>query len=95
MFSLFLSLRDQAPWNRKEIVLLVVISCIGWVANHYVSLVSLNQSDISSAVGAFAVGFVANVYGRVFKGNVFVVMARSLSDMATSRDTVMPPSPPP
>ncbi|KAI0308916.1 hypothetical protein OF83DRAFT_1180231 [Amylostereum chailletii] len=74
MFSLFLSLRNQAPWNRKEIVLLVVISCIGWVTNHYASLVFPNQSDISSAVGAFAVGFVANVYGRVFKGNAFVVM---------------------
>lgn len=37
-----------------------------------------NQSDISAAVGAFAVGLVSNLYGRFFAGNAFVVMVRSL-----------------
>jgi len=74
MFSLFLSLRNQAPWYRKELAILVTISCVGWVTNHFVSTRFPNQSDISAAVGAFAVGVIANVYGRFFRGNAFAVM---------------------
>ncbi|KDQ51772.1 hypothetical protein JAAARDRAFT_40801 [Jaapia argillacea MUCL 33604] len=74
MYSFFLSLRNQAPWNRRELPLLVAIACIGWVTNHFTGTKFVNQSDISAAVGAFAVGLVANVYGRFFKGNAFVVM---------------------
>ncbi|KAH9058082.1 hypothetical protein EDB87DRAFT_1685728 [Lactarius vividus] len=76
MFALFLSLRNQAPWYRKELVqaVLVAISCVGWVTNHFVSTRFPGQSDITAAVGAFAVGVVANIYGRIFNGNAFVVM---------------------
>ncbi|KAH9049767.1 hypothetical protein EDB83DRAFT_2507273 [Lactarius deliciosus] len=74
MFALFLSLRNQAPWYRKELAVLVAISCVGWVTNHFVSTRFPGQSDISAAVGAFAVGTVANIYGRIFNGNAFVVM---------------------
>ncbi|KAH7886562.1 hypothetical protein F5I97DRAFT_1926861 [Phlebopus sp. FC_14] len=74
MYSLFLSMRLMAPWRKKELILLIAISCIGWVTNHFVSTKFPNQSDISAAVGAFAVGFVSNMYGRFFNGNAFVVM---------------------
>ncbi|KIK99531.1 hypothetical protein PAXRUDRAFT_822693 [Paxillus rubicundulus Ve08.2h10] len=74
MYSLFLSMRLMAPWWKKELILLIAISCIGWVTNHFVSIKFPNQSDISAAVGAFAVGFVSNLYGRFFNGNAFVVM---------------------
>lgn len=73
-YSLFLSLRFGAVVGRRELFLLVAISCIGWVTNHFVGLKFPNQSDISSAVGAFAVGLVSNLYGRFFEGNAFVVM---------------------
>ncbi|KAI0280322.1 hypothetical protein BC826DRAFT_1112266 [Russula brevipes] len=73
-YSLFLSLRNQAPWYRKELAILVAISCLGWVTNHFVSIKFPNQSDISAAVGAFAVGVTANIYGRLFRGNAFAVM---------------------
>ncbi|KII84961.1 hypothetical protein PLICRDRAFT_349447 [Plicaturopsis crispa FD-325 SS-3] len=74
MYSLFLSMRQQAPYNRKELALQVGISCIGWVTNHFAGKKFANQNDISSAVGAFAVGIVSNVYARFFSGNAFVVM---------------------
>jgi uncharacterized membrane protein YjjB (DUF3815 family) len=48
------------------------------VTNHFVGLKFLNQSDISSAVGAFAVGLMSNFYGRFLEGNAFVVMVRFL-----------------
>ena len=51
MFSLFLSLRNQAPWNRKELFMLVIISCIGWVTNHFTGTKFSGQNDISAAVG--------------------------------------------
>jgi len=52
----------------------VTISCVGWVTNHFVGKKFPNQSDISAAVGAFAVGVIANIYGRFFRGNAFAVM---------------------
>jgi uncharacterized membrane protein YjjB (DUF3815 family) len=64
--------------NSDTQFLLVAISCIGWVTNHFVGTKFPNQSDISAAVGAFAVGLVSNLYGRFFEGNAFVVMVRSL-----------------
>ncbi|KAK7002440.1 DUF1212-domain-containing protein [Favolaschia claudopus] len=74
MYSLFLSMRNMAPWRSREMVLLIGISCIGWVTNHFTGLKFKEQSDIIAAVGAFTVGFVANVYGRFFSGNAFVIM---------------------
>ncbi|THG94343.1 hypothetical protein EW145_g8159, partial [Phellinidium pouzarii] len=74
MYSLFLSLRNQAPWKQKELLITVLISCIGWTCNHFSALKFPNRNDISSAIGAFAVGLIANVYGRFFSGNAFVIM---------------------
>ncbi|KAG6808326.1 hypothetical protein H0H93_000259, partial [Arthromyces matolae] len=54
--------------------LLVGIACIGWVTNHFTGIAFGGQNNISSAVGAFAVGIVANLYARFFGGNAFVVM---------------------
>ncbi|KAJ7187258.1 hypothetical protein C8R46DRAFT_1025147 [Mycena filopes] len=74
LFSLFLSMRNQAPWRSREMLLLIGIACIGWVTNHFAGIKFPNQNDISAAVGAFAVGVVANVYARFFSGNAFVIM---------------------
>ncbi|KAJ7607787.1 hypothetical protein DFH06DRAFT_1018404 [Mycena polygramma] len=73
-YSLFLSMRNHAPWRHRDIILLVVISCIGWVTNHFTGIKFVGQTDITAAVGAFAVGTVANVYARFFTGNAFVIM---------------------
>jgi uncharacterized membrane protein YjjB (DUF3815 family) len=73
-YSFFLSLRNQAPIWHMEMPLLVAIACIGWVTNHFAGQHFAGQSDISSAVGAFAVGFVSNVYARLTRGNAFPVM---------------------
>ncbi|KAG6918000.1 hypothetical protein DXG01_017010 [Tephrocybe rancida] len=66
---------EGAPWyQRTPSKLWVGISCVGWVTNHFTGTKFVNQSDISAAVGAFAVGIVANMYARIFRGNAFVVM---------------------
>ncbi|KAG7092611.1 hypothetical protein E1B28_008954 [Marasmius oreades] len=74
LFSLFLTMRNQGPLFRREMLITIIIACIGWVTNHFVATVFVGQADISAAVGAFAVGFIANMYGRFFSGNAFVIM---------------------
>ena len=75
MYSFFLSLRQHAPWNRKELLITVLIACAGWACNHFSALKFENRADISSAIGAFCVGFASNLYGRFFSGNAFIIMA--------------------
>lgn len=77
-FPLFLSMRNFAKWNRKEIILMVLIGCIGRVSNYYTSTKFPNQSDVTAAVGAFAVGFVANLYTKFFGGSPFVIMVAGI-----------------
>ncbi|THU86663.1 DUF1212-domain-containing protein [Dendrothele bispora CBS 962.96] len=74
LFSLSLSMRNQAPFWRKETALLVGVASAGWVVNHFVSQRFTAQSDISAAFGAFTVGIVANMYARFLRGNAFVIM---------------------
>jgi uncharacterized membrane protein YjjB (DUF3815 family) len=53
---------------------MVVISCASYtsnkVANHYI----FDRSDIVSAIGAFTVGILGNVYSRKFGGTAFTSM---------------------
>ncbi|KIJ54220.1 hypothetical protein M422DRAFT_153810 [Sphaerobolus stellatus SS14] len=74
LFSLGLSLRNQAPIWRKEMAIIVIIACAGWAANHFSGNAFKNRPDIQSAIGALTVGVVANLYGRFFYGNAYVVM---------------------
>ncbi|QRW10061.1 pheromone-regulated membrane protein [Ceratobasidium sp. AG-Ba] len=73
-FSLFLSLRNQSPIRRKELIIAVLISCAGWTTNHFATKAFPNRSDITSALGSLAVGLAGNLYGRFFSGTAFVVM---------------------
>jgi len=74
MYSLFLSMRNQSSYKRKELLVTILISCCGWASNHFSGKRFVNRNDISSAIGAFTVGLVANIYARFFSGNAFVVM---------------------
>ncbi|PPQ97452.1 hypothetical protein CVT26_002800 [Gymnopilus dilepis] len=74
MFSFFLSMRNQCPWWRKEMILLVLISSVGWVTNYWTARRFGGQSDIIAGVGSFTVGLISNLYARIFSGNAFVVM---------------------
>jgi len=55
-------------------VVMVVISCCSYatnkVANHYI----FNRSDIVSAIGAFTVGLLGNIYSRKMGGTAFTSM---------------------
>ncbi|KAI9617061.1 hypothetical protein H4Q26_010699 [Puccinia striiformis f. sp. tritici PST-130] len=67
-YALFLAMRQHARLYSKEIWVMVILASGGFTANHFASLAFPNRSDISSALGSFIVGFLANIYGRLFQG---------------------------
>lgn len=53
---------------------MVVISCFSYAANKVADHFIFNRSDVVSAIGAFAVGFLGNVYSRKMGGTAFTSM---------------------
>ncbi|GAA5957197.1 hypothetical protein JCM21900_004677 [Sporobolomyces salmonicolor] len=74
MYLLMLALRNGQPLFRKETILMVFIGSGGFAANFFSGRAFTNRSDISSAIGSFAVGFAGNLYGKFTRGSPFVVM---------------------
>ncbi|KIM31131.1 hypothetical protein M408DRAFT_327422 [Serendipita vermifera MAFF 305830] len=74
MFALLLTLRNQAPFWKKELYIACLFACAGYTANFFASERFVNRKDINSAIGAFVVGVAGNIYGRFNQGNAFVVM---------------------
>jgi len=74
LFSTLSSLSNLQPWRQLDLVVMVAISCISFAANKAANHFIFNRSDIVSAIGAFAVGLLGNVYSRMFGGTAFTVM---------------------
>ncbi|KAJ6628750.1 hypothetical protein B0H10DRAFT_2160730 [Mycena sp. CBHHK59/15] len=74
LFSLLSSLANLQPFRSKQLPVMVVISCAAYaankVANHYI----FNRSDVVSAIGAFTVGLLGNMYSRKMGGTAFTSM---------------------
>ncbi|KAJ7498775.1 hypothetical protein FB451DRAFT_1334402 [Mycena latifolia] len=74
VFSLISSLANLQPYRSKQLPVMVVISCCSYasnkVANHYI----FNRSDVVSAIGAFTVGLLGNIYSRKMGGTAFTSM---------------------
>ncbi|KAK0490848.1 DUF1212-domain-containing protein [Armillaria novae-zelandiae] len=74
VFSLFSSLANLQPLKSKQLPIMVAISCCSYasnkVANHYI----FNRSDVVSAIGAFTVGLLGNIYSRKMGGTAFTSM---------------------
>ncbi|KAF5344133.1 hypothetical protein D9758_008820 [Tetrapyrgos nigripes] len=74
VFSLLSSLANLQPFKSKQLPVMVIISCASYasnkIANHYI----FNRSDVVSAIGAFTVGVLGNVYSRKMGGTAFTSM---------------------
>lgn len=74
IFSTLSSLANLQPFKSKQLPVMVFISCCSYtsnrIANHYI----FNRSDIVSAIGAFTVGLLGNVYSRKMGGTAFTSM---------------------
>lgn len=78
-YALVLSLRNQQPLFAKELPVMVLIACAGWAVNHFSAYAFGGRSDIVSALGAFTVGILGNIYGRFFSnGASFPVMVTGI-----------------
>ena len=76
-YATSLAIRNQAKVTRKEFPVMIMIACGGWAVNHFSATATAlkNRQDVTAALGSFAVGLLANFYGRVFDGRSFVVAA--------------------
>lgn len=73
VFSILSSLNNEQPIN-WDLVVMVVISCAAYAANKVADHFIFNRSDVVSAIGAFVVGFLGNVYSRKMGGTAFTSM---------------------
>ncbi|KAF2137475.1 uncharacterized protein K452DRAFT_235726 [Aplosporella prunicola CBS 121167] len=62
-FTLCLCVINQAKW--KQVPVMVVISFVGYIVNHFSSLHFTGNTQISSTLGALAIGAMANLYSRL------------------------------
>jgi uncharacterized membrane protein YjjB (DUF3815 family) len=53
---------------------MIVISCISFSANNTANHFIFNRSNVVSAIDAFALGFLGNVYSCRFGGATFMAM---------------------
>ncbi|CAA7259888.1 unnamed protein product [Cyclocybe aegerita] len=74
LFSTLSSLANLQPFRSKQLPVMVIISCFSYasnrIANHYI----FNRSDVVSAIGAFTVGLLGNIYSRRMGGTAFTSM---------------------
>lgn len=74
VFSLLSSLGNLQPLRSRELPVMVIISCASYasnkIANHYI----FNRSDVVSAIGAFTIGLLGNIYSRKMGGTAFTSM---------------------
>ena len=52
---------------------MTLIAAAGWCSNHFAATAFPNRSDMTSAIGAFVVGTLGNIYGRFSHGASFPV----------------------
>jgi len=89
LFSTLSSLSNLQPWHELDLVVMVVISCISFAANKAANHFIFNRSDIVSAIGAFAVGLLGNIYSRMFSGTAFTVMVTGVLFLVPVRVSVL------
>ncbi|WVW84468.1 hypothetical protein I302_106502 [Kwoniella bestiolae CBS 10118] len=74
IFSVLLSMWNMQPLRSRQLPVMCFICCIGYLtnalANHYI----FDRSDVVSALGAFVIGVMGNIYSRVFGGTAFTSM---------------------
>ncbi|KAG8747427.1 hypothetical protein FRC10_001098 [Ceratobasidium sp. 414] len=84
LFSFFGSLASMQPLRSIQLPVMVFISCAAYAANKAANRYIFDRSDVVSAIGAFVVGVLGNLYSRVFRGTAFVVMVNGIGFLIPS-----------
>ncbi|EAU84897.2 DUF1212 domain membrane protein [Coprinopsis cinerea okayama7 len=74
LFSILSSLGNLQPLRSKQLPVMVAISCCSYAANKIANHYIFNRSDVVSAIGAFTVGLLGNMYSRKMGGTAFTSM---------------------
>lgn len=73
LFSFISSFNNEQPVT-LDLFAMVFISCVSFAANKVADHFIFNRSDVVSAIGAFSVGLLGNIYSRKMRGTAFTVM---------------------
>lgn len=65
-FSIGLGLINQARWTQLPVMTL--ISCCGYVVTYFSGKHFANSTEFTSAMAAFVIGILGNLYSRIWKG---------------------------
>ncbi|KAF8592655.1 DUF1212-domain-containing protein [Ramaria rubella] len=79
LYSFISSLWNLQPLRSRQLPVMVIISCAAYAANKAANKYIFNRSDVVSAIGAFVVGLLGNIYSRVCGGTAFQVMSIGVS----------------
>ncbi|KAF8203194.1 hypothetical protein BJ912DRAFT_842444 [Pholiota molesta] len=74
VYSICSSLSNLQYWRSLQLPIMVFFSCCAYAANRSASIVLPGRTDIVSAVGAFVIGLLGNIYSRVVRGTAFTSM---------------------
>lgn len=71
-FTIFIASVNQA--NFRQLPVMVIISGAGYVVTFFTNKKVYNSSEFTSAIGAFVIGVLGNIYSRVGHGLAFAAM---------------------
>ncbi|KAJ3815485.1 hypothetical protein F5876DRAFT_71989 [Lentinula aff. lateritia] len=74
LYSTLSSLGNLQRVRSVQLLVMVLFSCCSYAANKGASVVLPGRTDIVSAVGAFVIGLLGNLYSRVIGGTAFTSM---------------------
>ena len=89
IFSTLSSLNNEQPFN-LDLVVMVIISCTSYTANKVADHFIFNRSDVVSAIGAFVIGLMGNLYSRKMGGTAFTSMVTGVLFLVPVRFTPSP-----
>lgn len=93
IFSLLSSMLNQQPYWSFQLLVMVGISCAAYAANTVAKIFIFNRSDVVSAIGAFVVGVLGNIYSRLSGGTAFTSMVTGVLFLVpVSSVLLLPPS---
>ncbi|CAD6887895.1 unnamed protein product [Tilletia controversa] len=75
VFSCLLCMSNLQPLKSRELPVMIIIACTGYVANMTANHFIFQRSDIVSLAGSFVIGILGNAYSRIFRGTAFTAMA--------------------
>ncbi|WWC95229.1 hypothetical protein V866_002087 [Kwoniella sp. B9012] len=73
IFAFSLAVWFRADWRSKDILVMVAVACAGYVVNFFLSQ-QIDQTNVVSAVSAFTLGILGNLYSRLGGGSAFPSM---------------------